>query len=1198
MNNYTTNQSNFAKVIGATTLVGASLCLLKLAMAIAAFSPTSQPVGYVAQDEVSNYNLTSGSETLFRPEYETEFWSGNLYAYPVDAIGNINTGGELWPGGARAVIDGQNFDSARLIATMKSDGNKIPFRWASLSTGTGSQQAALATTVNGVSVTGDKVLNFVRGDRSNEAPNGSDLRVRKSVLGDIVHSRPYYVSDTTNPTIFVGANDGMLHAINATVAGADKGKERWAYVPSMLVTKLKTLVANPYNHDYFVDGQINIANVTISSAPKRVLVGGLGGGGKGIYALDIDSLTATTENEVASKILWEIDGATGKVNYANPTTANAYLNLGYTYGTPLIAKVKIDTTTTKDVVILGNGYNNNSGGDYAARLFVIDVSNGQLITSIKAGSNGSAASPNGIFSVSAVDIDGDGVIDRVYGGDLNGTMWKFNLTGTTPSAWTAAALFTTNQPITSTPSVALHPSGGYMVSFGTGAILTTGANSPNNLADMNNTDTHYVYGIWDPLSWNNTTVLSTELISQTLTERVYGSAKIRRSTANSINWATNKGWKVALPAGERVLGEGSFTESGRYYFNSFNPSVTYAIPNTTTTITGENWLNELDYLTGGSKNLPFLDMNGDLLLDDADRITYTAADTLPTGKSIGDVILGTDGIPVSKWLSYGVQSQPILVQLQTLNTTLFNQNPNVAFPAQTTERGVAGGHFDVDNFLFDACNTNSSNGKATGSFSFNYNNSKNASSLIIKVGTTTIVSGNPSNLNKSYLAQWVVSQLNSNVNYIGSRNSSTVTITARNQGTSYNGALTITVDGGVTYNNVNNLSGGSNVVGGTDFSTSCNYDTHTHQYDDIYDKTGLNMLNASNTSYNLSNHIASTSTEFKVLMMNQYLNPAVSLHIGNNAYDPASGNGYISVKSYQTAANLDITTVTTYTRANVGSLAVNMPVNAFTVRDWWGGATPDLRVGLHPTKPQCVWDDSNNNGKADLYQAVIPPANGDNGPGINSRTEGARHNGALTVQIIKATTPQAAIEENVAGRPEYGWRVKSSYFSNVLAEFIVYWHHPNAMCFGSTGSWAQENNDNLAWNTTELMNGSGWKKDVPQDTAETSSSVNRTPASGSTDPKLGALGGSCANQSTGTVTTGNVTVTTSNCTASGTTTLIYRITRTTNNNGTVTVLTELADGTSTTEVIANAGGNVKTGGDERGLQARTGRISWHELIRD
>jgi type IV pilus assembly protein PilY1 len=136
------------------------------------------------------------------------------------------------------------------------------------------------------------------------------------------------VTDATNPTIFVGANDGMVHAINKNT-----GKERWAYVPSMLISKMKNLSVDPYVHDYFVDGQITVGTIAPSGTNKRILVGGLGAGGRGMYALDITGsagLTASSNANAASKVLWEITPSA--VNYATPTNATDYANLGYTYG--------------------------------------------------------------------------------------------------------------------------------------------------------------------------------------------------------------------------------------------------------------------------------------------------------------------------------------------------------------------------------------------------------------------------------------------------------------------------------------------------------------------------------------------------------------------------------------------------------------------------------------------------------------------------------------------------------------------------------------------------------------------------------------------------------------------------------------------------------------------------------------------------
>ena len=147
-----------------------------------------------------------------------------------------------------------------------------------------------------------------------------------------------------------------------------------------------------------------------------------------------------------------------------------------------------------------------------------------------------------------------------------------------------------------------------------------------------------------------------------------------------------------------MLGDTVFIESGRFYFNSYNPTINNSalLP---VTPNGDNWLMELDYLNGGiTTNSPFLDLNGDQLLTDLDRVKYISGDTIPIGKAIGDLNLTTGGIPVGKLIANGVASHPILVQLASLNETLFNQNPDVDIPATPADRGVAGGHFDVDIF--------------------------------------------------------------------------------------------------------------------------------------------------------------------------------------------------------------------------------------------------------------------------------------------------------------------------------------------------------------------------------------------------------------------------------------------------------------------------------------------------------------------
>lgn len=653
-----------------------------------AFLSVEQPIGYVAQVELSNDNARLGGTVVFHGQFEPSLWSGNLLAHTADRTGKVDGDATWWPGGAAEQIDAQNHDTGRLIVTMKDDGSTVAFRWNQLSE---TQRGYLGSS---------SILDFLRGDRSNEAPTrGKSMRQRGSVLGDIVHSRPYFVHDRTDPTIFVGANDGMLHAINASCASAVRlagcdihgGKERWAYVPSMLLPRIKNLSVEPYVHDYYVDGQINVKTIALGS--KRILVGGLGAGGKGLFALDITAnagLTAATEADVAKKIMWEITPTT--VNYARPTLPNAYVNLGYTFGSITLAKV-----AKTDSVIVGNGYNDgagvyercddakpayvNCGGDYQAYLYVINAMTGQLISAIKAGSSGSATHPNGLSTPAAIDSDGDGSVDIVYAGDLHGTMWKFDL-----ARASASVLLTTSpaQAITSTPAVGIHPAGGYMVNFATGKM--------RDPADMADAVTHYAYGIWDGAPQVNT-----ELLQQTLSARDVTNGtvvhRVRGVTSNQPAWRTgpvrHKGWRVALLGGERVLGEGSFIESGRYYFNAYDP--TAQVPASAAAgSAGRNTLMELDYLTGGSAGQVFLDLSGKARPGVDDRIRYEADDTVAPGRRIGDPIMTADGIAVGRFIATGVLSQPVLVRLGNLNEVLFNYQPDARLPVPQSERKLAG----------------------------------------------------------------------------------------------------------------------------------------------------------------------------------------------------------------------------------------------------------------------------------------------------------------------------------------------------------------------------------------------------------------------------------------------------------------------------------------------------------------------------
>ncbi len=1024
-------------------LIGMLTLLSGMVYAAPVFVPASPPiVGYVAQPELTNYNLQSGLESVFRGEYERTSWSGNLSCYPVSAMGIVNTASPCWTSGtgatlkvgAQSQVDQQGFVSgSRNIATLNTTGVPVAFTLA-------------ADSVNLIDASH---VNYIRGDRSNEAPAGLSLRPRISVLGDTIHSRPFYTRDSggTNPTIFYGGNDGMLHAIDATQATG--GRERWAYIPSMLVPNLGKLWASPYVHQDFVDGSVNIINAGTAASPKNILVGVLGAGGKGIYALNVTNLTAASDADVVSKFLWEITPTSITTSTGGRAASTSYANLGYTYSNPTLAPIKISGSTV-NVVIVGNGYNNTGNGH--ATLLVIDVLTGNKLAEIDTGVAG-VGGPNGLSTPAAVDSNGDGAVDTVYAGDIDGNMWKFDLTSSTPSLWSAKLLYSTNsnpatpagQAITMMPGVAVHPYGGYMVNFATGRILTG--------ADAIDTSVYYAYGIWDGAPATNTS-----LINQTITVRQYTpapgatAATVRvvgatpASAAVVPNWSSggNMGWMAALPVGgERVTGDTAFDQFGRFFFNSTNPTVPYSYTPPTppgaapVTGNGVNWLMELDYLSGGNAGKPFFDMNSDGLLNDADRVQYVASDVIPPPSVVGNPIMTSFGIPVGFFTTYGVQSQPALGGVGNFSATFYNSNwdvPPAATPAtaNTNSTGIGGGHFDVDAW-YKGLYGNSLPSTHTHEYDKIYD--VNGVNLL-----------NPNETNKRL----------SNAKDLVSGTSITATtpykVLLMNQ--SWNRAMFLTL--GKTIWSTKDYLTGPTSAGVSNASGSYNT-TYSQLWSSTYTSpAGSGPLKMS--SLPTYTGIASTVTGYTTA-------PSTA---------PTPVFGKITVTTVRTTGSIGCggmlngvainpgcttTSVTSGVRqadaiGGVGGFEVSMPSNAFETRDWWGDGVK--QTGVMPTFYACPGnslssgaEQANGTGNGRQYNGVL----------------GERNDGTLTVQVVKDTTPDSAVQLNVPGRPDLGFRVTDAQFKNyVLDEITIYWHHPMAVCYGDNSStWRVANNSGDPW---------------------------------------------------------------------------------------------------------------------------------------
>lgn len=580
---------------------------------------------------------------LYTASFRSDDWSGTIEAHEINADGT--KGNKKWD--AEQKLHAMN-PTDRNIFTKKSDGTTIPLLWSSLAS---AQQDALAINPPTVTtVTGQDRVAWLRGVEH------ADLRDRTGGgiirrIGDLVSSDPQFMykrdfgysliggtegsayrtyreSSTYKnrpDVLFVGSNGGMLHAFHAgtpyvgtpLAMDTDGGKELFAYLPSELLAAptgtaapINELMAEDYNHRFYVDGTPTVSDAYISGSWKTVLVGTMGVGGRTVFALNVTD----PENFTTSDVLWEF--------------SHAELGAGVTK--PVIARLADGTW----VAIVGNGYNSQS---HTAQLFVIRLSDGHLLHRIDTGI-GSAASPNGLATPEAIDWPALNLnASLVYAGDLQGNLWRFNLTGT-PSA---TKLFTATdssgtpgapQPITAKPALALMTGNpqGIVVSFGTGSYFRSMDD------DMTSPQTQTLYGIFDTVA-GESGIVRGDLLAQSITPNtaavtigttVYPINTLRKVSKNPLTTA-HKGWFLDLPAtGERVISEPTFPSGSVQRRLRF----TTLIPDEDPCGSGRNgFLMDIDLLTGGSYSSSVFDLDGDGQFNASDEWN-------------GDVVSGIGGV--------------------------------------------------------------------------------------------------------------------------------------------------------------------------------------------------------------------------------------------------------------------------------------------------------------------------------------------------------------------------------------------------------------------------------------------------------------------------------------------------------------------------------------------------------------------------
>ena len=513
----------------------------------------------------SAFQIRSGGK-VFNAAYISGKWTGTINAWNLDA-NNVPTS-LAW---ASSV---PNYNVRKVFTRESGTGQVFP---------TTTQMTALARTGGPVNyeVTGTDNANYIKGDSSKEKRNGGLLRNRpNNSLGDIVNSSPFYVDDTQ--TLYVGANDGMMHAFNV----AD-GKELFAYVPGLIkMADLSMLSRGDYenSHRWYVDGPIAVTDRKLTPS-ANYLVGSLGRGGKGMYGLNVTNPASFGNADVR----WELAETAGN-------------NMGMVTGRPALALVNTSPTAKTAAAIVGNGVNSTNN---KAVLLVVNVQTGAVIREINTGA-GSASQPNGLSAPTAIlGTDGKSV-DYVYAGDLLGNVWKFDLTASNPSSWTAKLLFQAKsadgtgvpQPITGGVTIATNPvTYKRWVFFGTGRFMTV--SDTNDKAPL----MQGIYGFED----TDAQLQYSDLVKRTMinTGATQSGYPVRTFEPKADLNPGAKGWYVTLPAGgERIIQDAQLLA---------NALVTASmIPESNVCdATGTGYINAVDAFTGTSLGTSLFDLNND-----------------------------------------------------------------------------------------------------------------------------------------------------------------------------------------------------------------------------------------------------------------------------------------------------------------------------------------------------------------------------------------------------------------------------------------------------------------------------------------------------------------------------------------------------------------------------------------------------------
>lgn len=575
-------------------------------------------INTMAERQGSASNVTANSTSfvaetrVYQAKYMSGAWDGELAAFDATAQGVAST--PAWEASKQFPA----WDARKIFTWTtagKTGGATFP---------TAAQITALDKSTRLVGpVNGTDNANYIKGDGSRERKQKTataTLRDRDSLLGDIVNSSPMYVKD--NDTIFVGANDGMLHAFAATTTGSrgntvPGGRELFAYIPKGINLDDLASLSNPgYAHKYFVDGPV-VVSTRAQTGGQNYLVGALGRGGKGLFGLNVTNPASFG----ASNVLWD-------------RTGDADNDMGNVLGEPLIVTLN-DTNKTK-AIVFGNGINSVNGH---AVLYVVNIATGELIQRIDTGRGGD----NGLSAPRGWDQNGDGTVDYVYAGDMNGNLWKFNFTAASAGVdFGGQPMFTapSGQAITAGLALAREPiTGERWVFVGTGRFMTE--------SDLLDETVQSVYALKD----NSTDpVVKADLVERDIV--VLGDMGRGFETHGGLA-SGSRGWFLDLDtptAGERVVSR-PVIQGRVLVFSSMIPPA-----DTNPCVSGgEGYLNAIDAFSGTSTSKPYFDADGSGKVDEGDRLQH-GDEYVPVGSIDPNVGMPTLPTVIDKLMVVGGSS--------------------------------------------------------------------------------------------------------------------------------------------------------------------------------------------------------------------------------------------------------------------------------------------------------------------------------------------------------------------------------------------------------------------------------------------------------------------------------------------------------------------------------------------------------------